>query len=235
MQGDQEPGFPHLQPCGDQALTVTFSASLHAAANRRACAFAARLREQGWPFVTDVVNGFTTVSVHYRAAERSDAQMRAQLWEQLSDSEPDTATLGRLVEIPVCYGGEHGPDLDALARRSGVPARTLIERHAAQTVQVFMLGFAPGLPYLGLWDEPAFKVARRETPRERVPAGSVAVANGQGVIYPVEIPGGWHLIGRTPLTLFRPTHAESPALLAPGDRVRFVPISPQEFAQHGRD
>jgi KipI family sensor histidine kinase inhibitor len=138
------------------------------------------------------------------------------------------------VEIPVCYGGECGPDIAAVAEHAGLLRDAVIARHTAAEYTVAMLGFAPGFPYL-LGLDPSLQMPRRATPRTRVPAGSVAIGGAQTGIYPRELPGGWHLIGRTPLVLFDPQR-ELPCLLAPGDRVRFHAIEADEFgrlAEHG--
>ncbi|WIG55610.1 MAG: Allophanate hydrolase 2 subunit 1 [Rhodanobacteraceae bacterium] len=131
--------------------------------------------------------------------------------------------------IPVCYGGDCGPDIDAIAEHAGLVRDEVIARHAAAEYTVAMLGFAPGFPYL-LGLDAALHVPRRATPRTRVPAGSVAIGGAQTGIYPCELPGGWHLIGRTPLALFDPRR-DPPCLLAPGDRVRFRAIDAGEFAR----
>ena len=130
--------------------------------------------------------------------------------------------------VPVCYGGEFGPDLDDLARYARLSVDEVIARHCAPDYRVAMLGFAPGFPYL-LGLDPALHAPRRATPRVRVPAGSVAIGGAQTGIYPSELPGGWLLIGRTPLTLFDPAR-EAPALLAPGQRLRFRAISADEIS-----
>ena len=134
-----------------------------------------------------------------------------------------------LVEIPVCYGGECGSDIDAVAEHTRLSREEIIARHAAAEYTVAMLGFASGFPYL-LGLDPTLHVPRRANPRTRVPAGSVAIGGAQTGIYPRELPGGWHLIGRTPLVLFDPER-EPPCLLAAGDRVRFRAIDADEFAR----
>jgi KipI family sensor histidine kinase inhibitor len=138
-------------------------------------------------------------------------------------------TASRELIIPVCYGGEYGPDLDDVVACSGLDADTVIARHTAGEYRVAMLGFAPGFPYL-LGLDPRLAVPRRTDPRQRVPAGSVAIGGGQTGIYPEVLPGGWHLIGRTPLRLFNVT-ASDPSLLAAGDRVRFRAIDEETFRQ----
>ena len=134
-----------------------------------------------------------------------------------------------LVEIPVCYGGEYGPDLLDVAHLSGLDAAQVGARHAAVEYRVAMLGFAPGFPYL-LGLDPSLHAPRRATPRTRVPAGSVAIGGAQTGMYPCELPGGWQLIGRTPLALFD-AQRDPPCLLAPGDRVRFCAIDASRFAE----
>ena len=135
----------------------------------------------------------------------------------------------RLVEIPVCYGGEFGPDLKEVAQLHGVTPESVIELHASTTYRVYFLGFAPGFAYLGELPE-ALVTPRLATPRRTVPAGSVGIAGRQTGVYPIATPGGWRLLGRTPLAMFRPERAEM-SLLAIGDRVRFVPISQEQFAK----
>ena len=131
------------------------------------------------------------------------------------------------MEIPVCYGGEFGPDLPFVAARAGLSEDEAARRHAAGEYRVHLIGFAPGFPYLGgLTAELA--APRRATPRERVPAGSVGIAGRQTGVYPLETPGGWQIIGRTPLRLFR-LDADPPALLRTGDGVRFRAIAADEF------
>ncbi len=144
----------------------------------------------------------------------------------------------RVVRIPTCYGGAHGPDLDEVARLAGLDAAEVVRRHAAPTYLVHFLGFTPGFPYLGGLD-PRLATPRRDAPRARVAAGSVAIGGAQTGIYPVESPGGWRVLGRTPLRLFDPRRPR-PFLLSPGDGLRFVPVDDAAFqalaavAQAGR-
>ena len=135
---------------------------------------------------------------------------------------------GRTFEIPVLYGGEAGPDLDEVAARAGIAAQEAARLHASQLYHVYMLGFLPGFAYLGSVPEP-LRLPRRATPRARVPAGSVAIASDMTAVYPLESPGGWHLIGSTPVVLWDMARQDEP-LLKPGDRVRFVPIDDVEAA-----
>jgi len=137
-----------------------------------------------------------------------------------------------LVEIPVCYGGKFGPDLEDVARLSGLAAERVIEVHSEAEYRVYFLGFAPGFPYLGGLP-PALTVPRLAEPRRSVPAGSVALGGGQTGVYPVSTPGGWRLIGRTPVRLFDP-RAERPTLLEMGDRVRFRRIEADAYERLSR-
>jgi inhibitor of KinA len=135
----------------------------------------------------------------------------------------------RLVEIPMCYGGEFGPDLKDVAELHGMTPESVIESHATATYRVYFLGFAPGFAYLGQLPD-ALVTPRLATPRRSVPAGSLGIAGNQTGVYPIATPGGWRLLGRTPAAMFRPDRAEM-SLLALGDLVRFVPISREQFAK----
>ncbi|MGB8472952.1 MAG: 5-oxoprolinase subunit PxpB [Candidatus Acidiferrum sp.] len=135
----------------------------------------------------------------------------------------------RLVEIPVCYGGEFGPDLKEVAELRGIAPGRVIELHASATYIVYFLGFVPGFAYLGELPK-ELVTPRLATPRRSVPAGSVGIAGSQTGVYPISTPGGWRLLGRTPLAMFRPERAEM-SLLSIGDRVRFAPVSRAQFAK----
>ncbi|MNL31755.1 Kinase A inhibitor [compost metagenome] len=178
-----------------------------------------------------MVPSFAAVAVHYRPDGLGNGPTCASLTDRinalLAEGIPADAVGGRDIDIPVCYGGEHGPDLADVAQAAGLSPDAIIALHSQRRSMVFMLGFAPGHAYLGVHDEP-LNIPRRASPRTAVPAGAVAVANRQTVIYPSRLPGGWNIIGATPLTLFDPAR-EPASLLQPGDSVRFVPISPEEF------
>ncbi len=220
-----------IQPQGDRCLLITFGDQIDAAIGRTCLAAARRLREAGLPGVTDVVPSFVAVAVHYRPDGLGNGPTYADLAERiealLADGIAVDAAAGREIDVPVCYGGEHGPDLDEVARAAGLTADQVIALHSGPRSMVFMLGFAPGHAYLGVHDE-KLNLPRRASPRTAVPPGAVAIANRQTVIYPNRLPGGWHIIGTTPLTMFDPAR-EPAAYLQPGDSVRFVPISADEF------
>ncbi len=227
--------FPvRMSPSGDQCLVVEFGEGIDPALNRRILAFARRVKAQGWAHVGDIVPSWTGVGLYYRAdavplapGESPLAAMQRSVRALLEAPLDEDADAGRLVEIPVCYGDEFGPDLAEAAQRCGMATAELIDLHTATTGRVFMVGFAPGHPFIGLWDA-RMAIPRRTTPRTRVPAGTVAIANRQTNIYPFDLPGGWNLLGRTPLVMFDPARAE-PCLLNPGDNVRFVAISRADY------
>ncbi|MGY6268344.1 5-oxoprolinase subunit PxpB [Achromobacter denitrificans] len=219
-----------IQPQGDRCLIVSFGDRIDASVGRTCLAAAGKLRDARLPGVTDVVPSFVAVAVHYRPDEHGApgyAQLAGRIERLLADGIQADATGGREVDIPVCYGGEHGPDLAEVAQAAGLTPEEIIQLHSGPRSMVFMLGFAPGHAYLGVHDE-KLNIPRRPSPRTAVPAGAVAVANRQTVIYPNRLPGGWNIIGATPLTMFDPSR-EPAALLQPGDSVRFVPIGPEEF------
>lgn len=172
------------------------------------------------PTVVEVIPGMNNITVMLRdpATSALDAIERLQRWWE----ESEALTLeSRLVEIPVIYGGEHGPDLGEVARHTGLSERQVVERHAQADYIVYFIGFQPGFPYLG--GLPAdLATPRRAEPRLEVPAGSVGIGGGQTGIYPLPTPGGWQIIGRTDIRLFDPQRQPA-TLLQPGDRVRFVP------------
>ncbi len=150
-----------------------------------------------------------------------------QLSKHLKDLKTDKMDPPRVVSIPVCYGGDFGPDLEYVAHHNNISPQEVIEIHSGNEYSVYMIGFSPGFPYLGGMSE-KISAPRRSSPRLIIPAGSVGIAGKQTGIYPIETPGGWQIIGRTPIKLFRPDE-ESPSLLQAGDKIKFTPISYPEF------
>ncbi len=206
-----------LKALGDSAWLVEFPGKSGAAALARVMGLVDALALARPAGVRDVVPSFDSVAVHFEGVDG----LEIREWIQ-SMKMADRVRAGSERQIPVCYGGEYGPDLEEVAERTGLSTAEVIALHCGAVYTVAAVGFSPGFPYLlGL---PArLKVPRRPTPRLAVPAGSVAVAGGQAGIYPFTSPGGWHVLGRTGVTLFDP-QAALPALLRPGDRVRFVPV-----------
>ena len=217
-----------IESVGDSALLVGFGDSVDLRISHRVHAFVNHLLQHPLRAVHDVVPAFSTVTLHYRPEQVPGSggtphdRLRLQLLQRLEIDLDAEATPARSFEVPVWYGGEAGPDLDDVARQRGLPTDEVIRRHGASPHVVYMLGFAPGFPFIGGLD-PALQMPRRTTPRTSVPPGSVAIARDQTCIYPLDTPGGWNIIGRTPLKLFD-AGTEPPCLLGPGDAIRFVPI-----------
>jgi KipI family sensor histidine kinase inhibitor len=214
---------PSTVPLGDTALTIRVGDRVDAAVAARARALADRIRAAGVPAVREVVMGYAAVSVWYDALHADYATVADALQPFITQDLPPALSSSTVREhtIPVRYDG---PDLPDVARRTGLSVSDVVARHSGRWYDVYLIGFVPGWAYLGDLD-PSLVLPRRATPRTRVPAGSVAMAGAQTGVYPLATPGGWHLIGTTSTVLFD-EHAEPPALLAPGDRVRFVPIGP---------
>lgn len=237
---DQNPTLAwRSAPSGDSCLMLEFATVLSLQANRNAAAAAAILNEawgqgelQG---VMDIVPGMVTVGLHYwphRVLMGHDdpspyAALDRQVAVLLQRRRPTDTATARLIEIPVCYGGEYGPDLELVADTCGVSAQELVEIHTGQLLDILMLGFAPGLAHIGILDK-RLSPPRLSTPRTLVKQGSVGLANRQSVVYPVDSPGGWSLIGRTPLKMFNAQHVP-PCLLNMGDKVQFVAIDAAAF------
>jgi KipI family sensor histidine kinase inhibitor len=214
--------FPFIQPVGDSALLVTLGEGIDLTVNRRAHALANRLMREAFPGLGECVPSYTSVLVHYDALVWDAGEIIRLVEDRLHSDVDELVWQPRLVEIPVVYGGEDGPDLDFISEHSGLPVGEVIRRHSGMGYPVYMMGFTPGFPYLGGLD-PRLAAPRLETPRSRVPAGSVGIAGEQTGVYPLESPGGWRIIGRTPLRLFD-VQRQPPCLLAPGDVVRFIPV-----------
>ncbi len=227
-----------IEPLGDCALLVRYGDRIDAETNALALTLADIIRSAGLPGIRDVAPAYASVCVRYDPMAWTDpsgarspyACIVSRLRTLVENVHPRRESIvSAIMEIPVCYGGDFGPDLAALAAQARITTDEVITRHCTGDYRVAMLGFAPGFPYL-LGLDPVLHMSRRASPRLRVPAGSVAIGGAQTGIYPRELPGGWQLIGRTPLRLFDPARA-SPALLAAGQRLRFRAIGANEFAR----
>ena len=220
-----------FEPVAEGALLLRFGEHVNVTINTRVHAAVAVLRRQlpsleCIPAYASVLLRFDPLA--WRDANSADPHRALeQAVRAALDAGETSQQASREQEIPVCYGGIHGPDLVEVARHLDLSIDEVISRHAAVNYHVAMIGFAPGFPYL-LGLDPSLVMPRRDDPRQRVPAGSVAIGGAQTGIYPTELPGGWQLLGRTPLCLFDVT-AASPSLLAAGDRVRFRAIDEDEF------
>lgn len=227
---------PRVMPLGDGAVIAELAEAVDMDANAVAHHVAAEVRRRSPAWVTDVVTAIVTVTVHFAAATAREAADRREqasrlLLEAVARSRHRSAGApARTVEVPVCYEAPFALDLEEIAARTGLDPAEVVRLHVASPHRVLMIGFVPGHPYIGGLDA-RLAVPRRATPRPRMERGAVAIANGQTSIYPFVTPGGWNVIGRTPLLLFDPAR-EPPSLLEPGDAVRFVPISRERF-DHG--
>lgn len=221
-----------IAPLGDCALQITLGTRLGDVTNATVHALARRIRAAALPGLRDLVPAYTTLTLHYDPLTWTHDTLCRALTALLTEQDEvaDASAPPREVRIPVCYGGEYGPDLITVAAHAGLPTETVIQRHTGALYRVYFLGFTPGFAYLGGLD-PRLAMARKATPRACVPAGSVGIAGAQTGVYPQATPGGWQIIGRTPLTLFDPGRSP-PCLLAPDDRVRFVAIEPAAFDRH---
>ena len=216
-----------IAAAGDSALLIEFPARIDPATNDRAIALAESLRRRCGPVLRDAVVGYCSVTVYFDPLVVDAAWLAAEARDESAGIETEQERGAAAIEVPVCYGGDLGPDLPDVARFAGCAEAEVIERHAAVIYRVYLLGFVPGFPYMAEVD-PSIAAPRRATPRTAVPAGSVGIAGGQTGIYPSVTPGGWNLIGRTPLRPFDPDRGE-PFLFRPGDHVRFRPIDRGEF------
>ncbi|UEL24657.1 allophanate hydrolase subunit 1 [Pseudomonas fluorescens] len=192
-----------------------------------------RLRDGFGAALVDLVPSYTTLMVHYDLTALSPAQARALIGQALTDLQPQAQGSGQCHVLPVWYDLSVGPELNLLSQRSGLAVDDVIRRHSAHEYQVFALGFAPGFAFMGLVDE-ILATPRLNTPRKRVAAGSVGIAERQTAAYPVVSPGGWNLIGRTPAKLFDRAR-DGYSLMQPGDTVRFEAVSHAEFINLGGD
>lgn len=192
--------------------------------NRYALALAAALDKKNIAGLSPAIPAVNSVLLQYDPLRIDAEQLRAQISAIVAKLKPVAAEPAHIVEIAVVYGGAAGPDLAEVAASLGISERDVVALHSSQVYRVLMIGFAPGFPYLGPVPD-QLQLPRRSTPRTAVPAGSVAIAAGMSGIYPARLPGGWHLLGGTSQQMFDPQR-EQPALLKPGDGVRFVPQAP---------
>jgi KipI family sensor histidine kinase inhibitor len=207
-----------VRDAGDAGLLLRLGSTIDLAVNARALGIAEAFRRHRFDGVRDVIATYHSVAVHFDPRTANRDALKAALEATAVTTAPHTG--GALIEVPVAYGGEHGPDLDAVAAFAGRSPREVIDIHRASEYRVFMLGFMPGFPYMGTVDA-RIAAPRRDTPRVRVVEGSVGIAGAQTGIYPFTSPGGWQLIGRTQLQLFDIARPQ-PAIIVAGDRVRFV-------------
>ncbi|ANS73274.1 kinase inhibitor [Paenibacillus yonginensis] len=232
-----------ILPLGDSALVIKFGDAIDLETHKRIRQLSEYLEHHPFAGMTEYVPAFTTVTIYYDpwkvAAESASADgdvrqspfeaVKAAALNLLLELKDTDSAAPATVRIPVCYGGELGPDLEEVAAVNGLTREEVISIHSSADYLVYMLGFAPGFAYLGGMSG-RIATPRRQTPRLAIPAGTVGIAGEQTGVYPIETPGGWQLIGRTPIRLFVPDRTP-PTVLKAGDLVRFYPISRQEYEE----
>lgn len=224
---------PTLLPLGDGAWTLEFGQAIdpdiHARVLGYCQALATAVQGEYLPGVVEWLPSFCSVTVYYDPT-RTDGEALGQSLLALAQTSGREALNGQRWYVPVCFGGSHGPDLAEVAASQGLSEAAVIALLTGTVFKVYMLGFLPGFPYLGCVP-PSLQMPRLASPRKVVPARSIAIAGAMCAAYPWESPGGWRLLGRTPVRLFSPERAERPALLAPGDEVVWQPIDADTYAR----
>ena len=225
-----------LRQDGETCLIIEFETQDIVLANHLVCSLAWQLSTEKLIGINDIVPTMVTVALHYHPALVRQSFGYAEFLQLITNRvntfvteyDCEAVTDARRVVLPVCYGGAYGEDLEHVAQACNLSTDEVIHLHSSSPVRVLMLGFAPGHPYIGMFDQRLGAVGRRTTPRTVVPIGSIGLANCQSVIYPMALPGGWNLIGRIPLPLFNPIQ-QPHCLLSPGDEIEFQSITSEEF------
>ncbi|MCL2789238.1 MAG: 5-oxoprolinase subunit PxpB [Desulfobulbus sp.] len=218
---------------GDRALIAVYGDGIDPAINESVRRMSALIEAMRHPAIEAVVPSYCTLAVHYDPDQIDPAALSSLLGDLAAHAKEAAVPRAITVEIPICYGGEFGPDLDAVAAHNRLALEEIIRLHSGSSYRIYAIGFTPGFCYLGGLD-PRLHTPRLATPRLQVPAGSVGIAGAQTGIYPQASPGGWQLIGRTPLSLFAPER-EPPVCYRPGDSIRFRPIPAAAFLHLARE
>jgi inhibitor of KinA len=224
---------PRIRPAGDQALLVEFGTEISPEINRRVQEFSRRANGYKIPGIGEIISSYCSALVYYDPFLLSYSGTTAWAKEFLSPRSAEEQAAVPAKEVPVLYGGEHGPDLSFVARHSQITEEEVIRLHTGQTYLVYAVGFSPGFSAMGIVP-PKIQAPRLSAPRTKVPAGSVGIGGLQTGIYAVESPGGWQLIGRTPLKLFD-LEKNPPSFFQAGDRARFYSIDEKEFRKKIQD
>jgi inhibitor of KinA len=226
------PGTVQFKPLGDTAVRIGLAQQVEPGLHRLVHGLCRAIERARLAGVIEAVPSYTAVTVVYQPGTIRYADLCRRLRELCDATDAAAEPAGREVMLPVCYGGTLGPDLVAVAAQHGLTQRQVIELHTAGEYLVYMLGFAPGFPYLSGLPE-RLATPRLTTPRQAVPAGSVGIGGGQTGVYPIETPGGWWIIGHTPVRLFDPL-GDHPFLLSPGDKLRFAAVDEARHAEIAR-
>ena len=220
-------------PSGDQGISVEFENEISEAVNGKVTALAGALAEQEGTGIMEMVPTYRALLIRYDPSSASYEELCGIIRLASVPGDGSQSRKRRVWRIPCCYGGIYGEDLEGMEGVTGLSSEEIIRIHTEPEYKIYMLGFLPGFPYLGGLD-PRIAAPRLETPRVRIPAGSVGIGGSQTGIYPIDSPGGWRLIGRTPVKFYDP-ESEHPILCAAGDSIRFVSITPDEYKTIARD
>lgn len=229
MSFDSNITYPRILPTGDRALSVEFGDKIDEEINSRLMGFIKRMSDQKIEGIEEFVPSFRAVLIHYNPALVPYKKMVSLINDFLSKDDHESIKEKRIVEIPVCYEGECAPDINFVAEHAGMSVKEVIELHSSKSYLVYMLGFQPGFPYLGGLDERLI-TPRLADPRLKIEAGSVGIGGAQTGLYPMGSPGGWQIIGRTPVKCYNPDREISIPYKA-GDYIRFVPVSAAEYEE----
>jgi len=221
--------WPRFLPAGDLGLLVEFGDKIDPEINQKVRKIFLTLEKVAIDGITEAVPTYRSILIFYDPSKISFGQLQQEILNIDQKLEEVTIPPPETIEIPVLYGGEYGPDLDFVAQHNGLTPEEVIEIHTSGTYLIYMIGFTPGFPFLGGLSERLF-TPRLKTPRAVVPAGSVGIANNQTGIYPIDSPGGWQLIGRTPIKLYDPKR-ENPILLKAGNYLKFKRITEAEYEE----
>lgn len=215
---------------GDSALLIEFKQRIAPEINAQVTAFMHLLKEQHIEGVMDLIPAFASLMINYDPRIIGYKELKARLDTMLKiEAGGDSSFSPKVFEIPICYGGKYGPDIAGVAKNAGLSEQEVIEIHCSKDYLIYMLGFLPGFVYLGELDE-KIHTPRLERPRINIPAGSVGIAASQTGIYSLDSPGGWQLLGMTPIKTYDPER-EAPILVEAGDYIRFVPVTEKEFLE----
>lgn len=219
--------YPRILPTGDRALTVEFGNEINEQINAHLLGFIKKLKNMHIKGIEEFIPSFRSVLIHYNPGVLSYAEISKCINEVLEHPIADIGHKKRIVEIPVCYENGLGPDIEFVAEHAGLSVEEVIKIHSAKPYLIYMLGFQPGFPYLGGLDA-RIHTPRLDTPRLKLEAGSVGIGGKQTGLYPMESPGGWQIIGLTPVRCYNPD-SDTPIPYRAGDYISFIPISYEEY------
>lgn len=212
---------------GDSSLLIEFGNEISTEINQKITATVQLMKEQHIEGVVDIIPAFCSLLINYDPRVIGYDELKSRMLNLIKMDIKTEAGRKKVYEIPVCYGGEYGPDIENIAKHAGLSVEEVIEIHSSRDYLIYMLGFLPGFTYLGGLDE-RLHTPRLANPRLKINAGSVGIGGSQTGIYPMDSPGGWQLMGMTPVKTYDPTR-EVPILLEAGDYIRFAPISEEEY------